>query len=144
MTMKTSLKTLHSPEKSVRLVDTPGCESGPFPSPPAISGTRQFSEETKRTAWYVIPGGYSWDNAWELARDLIVEVQTSEQETIALTRLSLGEYGIGCNLKEAVQDLLLSLSDYHDALESREGHLADSAKDELNSIRRILRRSTTT
>ena len=47
----------------------------------------------------LLPAGYSWDGTWELAGRLTVEVQTSEQETVALTRITPGEYGVGITLK---------------------------------------------
>ena len=91
----------------------------------------------------LLPAGYSWDDTWELARDLTVEVQTSEQETVALTRLTVGEYGVGNNLNEAVYDLLTSLSDYKEALEARETGLANSAVAELQALRELVRRKDT-
>ena len=86
----------------------------------------------------LLPAGYSWDGTWELAGRLTVEVQTSEQETVALTRITPGEYGVGNNLKEAVYDLLTSLSDYKEALEARETRLADSAVEELKELRELV------
>ena len=88
----------------------------------------------------LLPAGYSWDDSWELARDLRIEIQTSEQETVALPRLTAGEYGVGNSLKEAVYDLLTSLSDYKAALEARETRLADSAVAELKELRELVRR----
>ena len=88
----------------------------------------------------LLPAGYSWDDSWELARDLGIEVQTSEQEIVALARLADGEYGIGSNLREAVYDLLTSMSDYLGALQSRENGLSESAATELKALRELVRR----
>ena len=35
-------------------------------------------------ALHVIPADCSWDGDWELAGDLAVEIQTSEQEVLAI------------------------------------------------------------
>lgn len=92
---------------------------------------------------YLIPAGYTWDDAWELARDLIVEVQTSKQETVALTRLSVEEYGLGSSFEEAIYDLLTSLSGYCQVLEAKEGKLAVSAAAELKVLRGLVRPKVT-
>ena len=92
------------------------------------------------SAEYLIPAGYSWDDSWELARDLIVQVETSEHETVALPRLAVDEYGVGSNAKAAIYDLLTSLSDYREVLEAREGRLADSAESELKALRALVHR----
>ena len=91
----------------------------------------------------LLPAGYSWDDSWELARDLRIEVQNSEQEIVALARLAGGEYGIGSNLKEAVYDLLTSMSGYLDALQSREDQLSESTTSEMKVLRGLVRRKAT-
>ena len=88
----------------------------------------------------LLPAGYSWDDSWELAKDLRIEVQTSEQEIVALAGLADGEYGIGSNLKEAVYDLLISMSGYLETLQSRENRLSESATTELKVLRELVRR----
>ncbi|MDE2937423.1 MAG: hypothetical protein OXR67_00675 [Chloroflexota bacterium] len=88
----------------------------------------------------LLSAGYSWDDSWELARDLRIEVQTSEQEIVALAGLADGEYGVGSNLREAVYDLLTSMSGYLDALQSRENRLSESAATELKALREVVRR----
>ena len=75
-----------------------------------------------------------------MARDLRIEVQTSEQEIVALAGLADGEYGVGSNLREAVYDLLTSMSGYLDALQSRENRLSESAATELKALREVVRR----
>ena len=89
---------------------------------------------------YLVPAGSSWDDAWELTRDLMVQVKTSEDEMVALTCLSLKEYGLGSNAKEAIYDLLTSLSDYREVLEAREDRLADSALAELKALQALVHR----
>ena len=87
----------------------------------------------------LLPAGYSW----ELARDLRIEVQTSEQEIVALACLAGEEYGIGSDLKEAVYDLLTLMSRYLDALQSRENLLSESATAEMKVLRGQIRRNAT-
>ena len=92
---------------------------------------------------YLIPAHYVWDDCWELSKDLIVEAKVSDGETVATIGLAIEEYGIGDSLKDAVYDLLTSLSDYREALEAREERLGDSALDELKAIRDLIRRKDT-
>ena len=89
----------------------------------------------------VIPSDCSWDGDWELAGDLVVEIQTSEQEVLAIARqLTIEEYGAGASLEEAVRDLLTSLSEYRESLEEREERLGAPAVADLAKLRKILRR----
>ncbi len=89
----------------------------------------------------VIPSDCSWDCDWELAGDLAVEIQTSEQEVLAIAhQLTVEEYGAGASLEEAVWDLLTSLSEYRESLEEREERLGAPAVADLARLRKILRR----
>ena len=89
---------------------------------------------------HVIPSGYSWDGGWELAGDLVVEIQTSGEEVLAVAhQLTIEEYGAGASLKEAVQDLLISLSEYRESLEEREANLGAPAVADLAKLRGIIR-----
>ena len=89
----------------------------------------------------VIPSDCSWDGDWELAGDLAVEIQTSEQEVLAIAhQLTVEEYGAGASLEEAVRDLLTSLSEYRESLEEREDRLGVPAVADLAKLRKILRR----
>ena len=105
-----------------------------------FTGTFQLEEDNRTTEWHLIPAYYTWDMRWELSRDLIVEVQSSKQESVALTRLTMKEYGVGSNFSDAVYDLLTSLSGYREVLEAREDRLAESAAEELKVLRGLVRR----
>ncbi len=89
---------------------------------------------------HVIPSDCSWDDDWELTGDLVVEVQTSGEEVLAVTHLTTEEYGAGASLEEAVQDLLTSLSEYRESLEEREARLGAPAAADLFKLRGIIRR----
>ena len=92
-------------------------------------------------ALHVIPSDCSWDGDWELAGDLVVEVQTYREEVLAIAHeLTVEEYGAGASLEEAVQDLLTSLSEYREVLEEREAGLGVPAAADLAKLRKILRR----
>lgn len=90
---------------------------------------------------HCIPTGHAWEGGWELARDLWVEIRTTSEETLAVTRLTVEEYGTGASVEEAVQDLLTSLSEYRESLEEREERLGVPAVADLAKLRKILRRS---
>lgn len=101
-------------------------------------------ENSTTAGLYLIPAQYGWDDGWELSRDLIVEAEVSDGETVAKTGLSIDltieEYGIGDTLKDAVYDLLTSLSGYREALERRQDKLGDSAAADLASLKTLIRR----
>ena len=90
---------------------------------------------------YFIRAGHSWDGCWELDADLHIEVNTSSEEAAIVTCLNLQEYGMGDSLESAITDLLTSLSDYYQSLESREANLAPSAIKDLHMLRRLLHTS---
>ena len=69
----------------------------------------------------------------------MVEVNTSWEEVIAITYLTVQEYGIGDSLGSAIEDLLTSLSDYYQSLESRQSKLAPPASKDLEILRRLIR-----
>lgn len=103
------------------------------------SGTEATSNSPYSKSSYVILAGHSWDDCWELDADLHVEVSTPPEGTVVVTCLNLQEYGAGDALESAVQDLLTSLSDYYQSLESREDKLAPSAIKDLQTLRKLLR-----
>ncbi len=75
-----------------------------------------------------------------MAADLRIEVNPSSEEVVIVTCLNLHEYGIGDSLESAVADLLNSLSDYYECLESREANLGPVAIEDLHKLRRALTR----
>ena len=97
-------------------------------------------ENATTAGLYLIPAQYGWDDGWELSRDLIVEAEVSDGETVAKTGLTIEEYGIGNTLKDAVYDLLTSLSGYRETLERRQDKLGDSAAADLASLKTLIRR----
>ena len=106
------------------------------PSP--HSETEQTGNPPSGKGLYYLPAGHSWDDCWELASDLHIEVNTSQEEIVAVTCLNIQEYGMGDSLESAIADLLTSLSDYYLSLESREGNLSLSASKDLQTLRRLL------
>ena len=86
---------------------------------------------------FILSRGRSWDE-WSLKTDLMVGITTCPQGWLATTHLDIAEYGFGKSLDEAVADLLTSLSDYRESLESREERLGQSAKGDLNKLRKLV------
>ena len=124
----------------VQIINSPFADPVPSGRRAISSGTFQIEDDPITVGWHVIPAHYTWDDSWKLSRDLIVEVRSSRAETVALTRWTVGEYGVGGNSKAAIYDLLTSLSGYREVLEAREGRLADSALDELKALRALVHR----
>ena len=81
---------------------------------------------------------FSWDD-WELASFLLVEIRSSPTEILAITRLTVEEYGEGHTRQEAVVDLLRSLGDYRRSLEVREERLASEGREDLQMLRQLIR-----
>ena len=108
--------------------------------PAPHSGTELTGNPPSGKELYFIPAGHSWDDCWELASDLHIEVDTTpEDKAVVITCLDLQEYGMGDSLESAITDLLTSLSDYCQSLESREANLAPSASKDLYTLRCLLR-----
>ena len=109
---------------------SPGVEGGPIES--AVT----------RRGLYFIPREHSWDEAWVLLNDLVVSIQSSQNEVVAVTFLThtVQEYGIGSSLDSAISDLLTSLSDYYEFLEDRQDRLATEAVGDLEGLRSLIRR----
>ena len=105
---------------------------------------RALDREGRRseTARYVVPAQYSWDDGWELTGDLPVDVRTSQEEVVAIARLTTEEYGAGASVEDAVLDLLTSLTDYFESLEAREGRLGPPAAKDLEILRGMVRRKS--
>ena len=89
---------------------------------------------------HIIPAQASWDGRWELATDLTVIVRTSQREVLVSTHKSVQEYGVGASLDDAILDLLTSLSDYCESLESREKTLGKEGLEDLRLLRALIRR----
>ena len=97
---------------------------------------------TSNIGWYFFHKWITvWDN-WKLCDDLFVEVRTSLTEVVAITRLTVEEYGVGLSFEEAMLDLLRSLSDYRQSLEGREEALGELAKEDLRILRGLITRKS--
>lgn len=108
-------------------------------TPCQSSGTMSSGDPASSNALYLVPSQHSWGDFWELSTDLLVEVNTSRENVVAVTYLTVQEYGIGDSFESAIQDLLTSLSDYYQSLESREANLAPSAIEDLHTLRYLIR-----
>ena len=71
-------------------------------------------------------------------KDLFVEIRASSGEVVAVTYLTLEEYGVSNSAEQAIPDLLTSLSDYYESLVSREERLAPSAREDLAKLRHLI------
>ena len=69
------------------------------------------------------------------------DVRTSQEEVVAVARLTVEEYGVGASVEDAVRypHLLTSLTDYYQSLEAREGSLGPPAAKDLEILRGMVR-----
>lgn len=102
-------------------------------------GTNHAGNTTSSQGLYVVPAQHSWDDSWELIRDLIVEIYTSWEEVVAITYLTVQEYGVGTSFEDAILDLLRSLSGYYQSLEARLQRLGPPATEDLEILRNLVR-----
>lgn len=87
---------------------------------------------------YLVLRQTSWDEAWELHHDLLVELRTSWEQVVASTYLTVQEHGVGPSLETAVQDLLSSLSDYYQSLQARGDRLGPPGVEDLQQLRSLI------
>lgn len=81
---------------------------------------------------------------WRLKSMMLVEISRARRESVATTWLEgVAEYGTGVGNDEAISDLVVSLGEYRKALEKRERKLGDSARRELDCLRRLIERFPT-
>lgn len=105
---------------------------------PQFVGTSIQGHESN-SSLYIVPIAYSWDDTWELPNQLLVDIRASADEILAVTYLTLEEYGSGSSVQEAITDLLTSLSDYYESLLSREDKLGSRARDDLAKLKELIR-----
>jgi len=78
---------------------------------------------------------------WHLKSLLLVQISHTQKGSVATTWLEgIAEYGAAKNESGAIIDLVVSLGEYLEALERREKDLGDSARNELNYLRRLIER----
>jgi hypothetical protein len=111
-------------------------------APSSYAGT-QVTDDGYSTSLRLVRAGHSWGHSWSLSNHLFVEIRTSRAEVLAITFLTVEEYGAGDTMEAAICDLLSSLSDYYESLEVREERLAPSALEDLQRLRHLLNRKPT-
>ena len=92
---------------------------------------------TSSVGMYLIPAGYSWDNGWRLTQDMTVEVRITS-EAVLLFSHTLGEFGAGNTLCDAIQDFLTMMSDYRESSQRREDRLPPDEQEKLKLLRKVL------
>lgn len=81
-------------------------------------------------------------SGWRLKTLLLIQVRRTRRESVATTWLEgMVEYGTGKGESEAIADLVVSLGEYRESLEKREKNLGDSARKELDYLRKLVERT---
>ena len=79
---------------------------------------------------------------WHLKSLLLVQLTPARKGSVATAWLEgIAEYGTAENETDAITDLVISLGEYREALERREENLGNSARRELDYLRRLIERS---
>jgi len=82
-------------------------------------------------------------SGWCLKSVMLVQVSRAQKESLAMIWLEgVAEYGTGEGDSEAITDLVVSIGEYRESLEKREKKLGDSARKELDCLRRLIERSS--
>jgi hypothetical protein len=110
-----------------------------IPQTSFCKGTSQIDSHTISRGLALLPKGTEWKGSWHLVDYLLVEIQAYPTEIVAVTYLTVREYGIGDTQEAAVEDLLESLGDYRQSLEAREEKLADDAREDLAVLRSLIK-----
>lgn len=80
---------------------------------------------------------------WRLKSLLLVQTKPARKGWVATGWLEgIAEYGTAENETDAITDLVVSLGEYKEALEKREEGLGDSARRELDYLRKLIERSS--
>lgn len=85
-----------------------------------------------------LPREYKLPQRRQLKSVLLVQAKTTESGVLATTYLETEEYGWGNSIDEALIDLIESLIEYLESLESREGQLAELAYRDLARLRALI------
>jgi hypothetical protein len=89
----------------------------------------------------VLPKGWLCEGGKRLKSVLLVQIKISLDGVLASTYLEAEEYGAGDNYTEAIRDLLTSLVEYLESLQSRKEKLGDSALRDLNRLEQLFESS---
>ena len=106
-------------------------------------GTEAVGNATSSTGLFIIPSDYSWDDSWELMRDLFVEIHCYPGEVVAFTYLTVQEYGVGDSFEDAILDLVTSLQDYYMSLMARKENLGPPGVKDLEILSSQIRPKST-
>lgn len=85
------------------------------------------------SGWEIAPG-------YKLNDALLMQLRFTPSGVFAVTYLDAEEYGWGTTSEEAVSDLLSSLVEYLASLEERQERLAQSGREDLDKLRRLIAR----
>ncbi|MDP2920639.1 MAG: hypothetical protein Q8O43_10545 [Dehalococcoidia bacterium] len=79
---------------------------------------------------------------WRFKSIMLVQILRTSQESVATTWLEgIAEYGVASQDDKAIEDLVISLGEYRESLENRKKELGDSAKNELEYLRKLMERT---
>ena len=113
----------------IRNPDIPTFKSlGDGPVPPGTSAS----------GMYLLPAGFTWDDRWRLAENIVVEVRITSEAVLLLSHGALEEYGAGDTLDEAIWDFLTGLSDLRQSDAAHEDRLAPDDTRRLATLRRLI------
>lgn len=108
--------------------------------PHSSDTTEAISLEIESLSLIVLPRGWEFKAGRRLNSILLVQVRASRNGVLAITYLEAEEYGWGMSEHEAVMDLMSSLVEYMESLESRQDRLAEPALADLRKLQQLFLR----
>ena len=112
--------------------------------PPFWSVGNQVAWASEALGLIVIPAGWEFSRGYRLRSVLLVQLLTSEEGVLATTYLETEEYGWGNTGNEAITDLMSSLVEYIESLESRREKLSEKSMLDLTKLHQLIQANTTT
>lgn len=99
--------------------------------------TRMITWNAETLSLVVLPKGWGLEKGRSLTGMLLAQLRTSRNGVLATTYLEAEEYGWGNTEGEAVMDLVTSLLEYKESLETRQNLLGDAPLADLKKLRQL-------
>jgi len=102
-----------------------------------IADTRMLTWESEALSLVVLPKDWEFATGRLLRSVLLIQLKISSSGILATTYLEAEEYGWGKTENEAITEVLTSLVEYMESLETRRDHLGEPAQADLKRLRQL-------
>ncbi|MBI4285148.1 MAG: hypothetical protein HY670_04505 [Chloroflexi bacterium] len=131
----------------LQLSQSPAIELNPISSPGITLKVHEPVETLsldRLDSATILPSGWE-SGGWRLKTIMLVQIRREHGESIATIWLEgITEYGVADSDEKAKVDLVASLGEYRQCLEERQENLGESARKELEALKRLIEPMTPT